>query len=85
MPNKEDYLRRADMQAWSRFLSSPEGKSGLLYLKLSCPRLDIKGDEALIRNAVGFDFWQRAVEAMVNLGEVPPKPEKQEDDSLEQP
>ncbi len=71
------------MQAWSRHLSSPEGKQGLLYLRLNCPKMPEKTDDALIKNAIGFEFWQAAIEAIVKLGDVPAKPEKQEDDALE--
>jgi len=85
MPNREDYLTRAQMQSWSRFLSSPEGKAGMLFLKLACPRNREKTEASLIKNSVGFEFWQDAIEAMEKLGEVPARPEKQEDESLEQP
>jgi hypothetical protein len=84
MPNKEEYLKRADLMSWSRFLSSPEGKQGLLYLRLSCPRKTDQSDNSLIKNAVGFEFWQNAIDAMISLGDVPARPEKQDDDTLEQ-
>lgn len=85
MPDISEYLTRSQMQSWSRFLSSPEGKQGILYLKLSCPRMSDKTDQSLIKNAVGFEFWQAAIDGINRLGDVPAKPEKTEDDSLEQP
>lgn len=71
------------MQVWARFLNSPEGKSGLQYLRLSCPKKEANSDNDLIRNAVGFDFWQDCITEMERLGIVPEKPERQEEDQLE--
>jgi len=83
MPEISKFLRRADRQVWSRFLNSEEGQRGLAYLKLSCPRSKEDTEASLIRNAVGFDFWHKSIDAMESLGEVPEKPVIQEEDALE--
>lgn len=80
---KEDYLNKADMMVWARFLASNEGQKGLRYLRLGCRRLPFEGDDSLIRNAVGFEFWQKCVDAMEDLGQVPKRPEKEPEDALE--
>lgn len=82
-PNKSDYLNRTETITWGRFLKSPEGQKGLLYLKLSCPKVYGKDDPTLIKNAVGFEYWQSCVDAMENLGELPPKNEYEPVDTLE--
>jgi hypothetical protein len=69
--------------SWSRFLNSPEGKQGILFLKLSCPKAFASGDDALIKNAVGFEFWQNCIDAMEKLGEVPPRNTPEPDETLE--
>lgn len=69
--------------SWSRFLSSPEGKQGLLYLKLSCPKTFGNDDNALIKNAVGFEFWQNCIDAMERLGDVPQRNTPTPDETLE--
>lgn len=83
MPDKEDYLKRSESQEWGRFLSSPAGRNGLLFMKLSCPHLPPSTDEALIKNAVGFEFWQLCLTRLEQLSELPPKPEKTDDEPLE--
>jgi hypothetical protein len=83
MPSKEEFLTKAHMQAWSRFLSSPEGQKGILYLRMACPRMFEKTDDALVRNSVGFEFWQQCLDKVEGLGVVPPRPEKPDDDTLE--
>lgn len=83
MPDKNRFLRRADMQVWSRFLSSEEGQRGMNYLRLACPRLKEDTDASLIRNAVGHEFWHRCVDAMEDLGVVPEKQAPEPNESLE--
>jgi hypothetical protein len=82
--SKDDYLTKAEMMAWSRFLNSTEGQKGLLYLRLGCKRAAGEGDNTLIKNAVGFEYWQKCVDALESLGEVPKRQEREPDDALEQ-
>ena len=71
------------MQVWSRFLNSDEGKRGMQYLRLACPKKDFKSDDDLIRNSVGFEFWQECLNAVDGLGFIPDKPERETEDRLD--
>lgn len=70
-PKISDYLKRKERLEWARFLNSPEGQKGLLYLKLAFPRKAASTDADLIRNSVGFEFWQSCIQEMEVLAELP--------------
>lgn len=63
---------------WSRFLNSKEGIAGLSYLRIAFPTKKASNDAELIRNGVGFEFWQACVAELEELGNVPEKPENAE-------
>lgn len=72
------FLRQADRLVWSRFLNSPEGKQGIAFLRLACPNAGSGTDADLIRNSVGFDFWQKCLNELESLGEVPERQQSAE-------
>lgn len=74
------FLKRADRLVWARFLSSPEGRAGLAFLRMACPSNNAVTDADLIRNSVGFDYWQKCISEIEAIGEVPERPERAEDD-----
>ena len=81
--NKDDFISKADMQVWSRFLHSDSGMSGLAYLRRAFRRSPENTDASLLRNAIGFESWHACIDAVEALGEVPPKQDKIETDELE--
>lgn len=84
-PNIAQFLKKQDRLVWSRFLSTKEGQAGLTYLKVAFPSAPAKSDADLIRNGVGFEFWQACVAEMEAIGNVAEKPERADnDDQLEQ-
>lgn len=70
-PQISKFLKQADRLVWSRFLSSPEGRQGIAFLRLCCPTAGSGTDADLIRNSVGFDYWQKCINDLEALGEVP--------------
>ncbi len=83
-PKITDHLKRKERIEWARFLNSAEGQKGLLYLKLAFPRKSAENDADLIRNSVGFEFWQACVEEIEEIGNIVDAPERADiDDPLE--
>jgi hypothetical protein len=80
---KDEILSKAHMQEWGRFLASEAGTRGMLYMRMACPRLDPATDDALIRNSVGFEFWQKALDRIEQISEIPPRPIRDEIEPLE--
>lgn len=79
-PQIQRFLKRADRLVWSRFLSSPEGRAGISFLRLACPSSTAVTDADLIRNSVGFDYWQKCITEIEGIGEITERPERAEDD-----
>lgn len=86
MANISQYLTKADRLNWSRFLSSDSGKKGLAYLTVGFPKAAGATTAAdLLNNSLGFDGWTKCITAMENIGDVPVKTERVDDDQpLEQ-
>ena len=82
MSKIENYLKRSDVIEVARFISSDSGKRLIAHLRTSCPRINEKNDDSLIRNAIGFDFWQRLIDNLEGI-QPPAKQDKNDDDQLE--
>ena len=82
MSRIDNYLKKSDVIEVARFINSDSGKRLIAFLRTSCPRLDEKNDQSLIRNAIGFDFWHRLIDNLESI-QPPAKQDKQDDDQLE--
>lgn len=83
-PQIAQFLKRQDRLVWARFLNSSEGQKGMHYLRIAFPTDSAKTDADLIRNGVGFEFWQACVAELESIGDVPDKQERADnDDELE--
>ena len=74
-PKISQFLKRQDRLVWSRFLNSKEGQAGLSYLRIAFPVNKASNEAELIRNGVGFEYWQGCVAELLEIGDVPDKPE----------
>lgn len=83
MANIEEFMRKSDRMEVSRFLSTEAGSRLMAYLRRAYTRRRDKTDDSLIRNAIGFDAHHECCDLVEKAGEIPAKPDKEENDSLE--